>query len=89
MLLPETTIIDIRLPAYSEVLNESISVSCPADWEAAVRECGPALVYGEGYRRGVADSLIEMSRNVRHGYTALAWDRLNRARVLAGLESGR
>ena len=73
----ETTMTDITIPAYAaDTLGETMTVAAPDAWHDRIEALSVRVSYGPDYSRSAKDHLLDMSRLVRDGYTALAYDHL-------------
>jgi len=75
----------ITIGAYAaDTLGETLTAEAPAEWHPRIAALSTACSYGPAYRRAVPGLLADMSRNVRDGYTAIAYDFLLAAERCAG-----
>lgn len=68
---------DITIPAYAaDTLGETLTVSAPEAWHDRIAALSERVSYGPNYSRSAKDHLLDMSRLVRDGYSAIAYDHL-------------
>jgi len=68
---------DITISAYAaDTLGETMTVTAPCAWHDRICALSARVSYGPDYSRSAKDHLLDMSRLVRDGYTALAYDHL-------------
>lgn len=82
----EPTIDSVTIPAYaSYTLGETLTIAAPREWHDRIIALAAFTCYGPTFNRRVLDTLVDLDRQVRGEYTALAYDSLLAAERFAGI----
>lgn len=82
----EPTIDSVTIPAYaSYTLDEQLTIAAPRGWHERIVALAAFTSYGPTFNRRVVDTLVDLDRQVRGEYTALAYDSLLAAERFAGI----